>query len=312
MTGGQQNAVAARRLRKAPRSGYSLRKNMIGWAFLVPAIVMIGIFTIVPFGQAILLSFESWDGVNPHTKWVGLDNYRFIMSDRVFWASMGNVLYFGAIGFFIGNAIALAMAVAVNSIKRGRTFFRTVFYLPSVLSVVVVGLLFSMILAPGSGVLNRVLDLVGLDALTQNWLGDPSVTRPVVAAVFVWFHWGFGFLLFLAGLQDIPKELYEAASLDGAGRWAGFRYVTWPQLAPVTSIVSLLTLLAALQIFGTVQVLTGGGPGYHTMVPTLAIYNEAFVNWRYGSAAAMSVIFGGALVLLSVIQLTITGRRARS
>ena len=119
-------------------------------------------------------------------------------------------------------------------------------------------------------------------------------------------------LLFLAGLQDVPKELYEAAELDGANRWTKFRYITWPQLAPVTSIVSLLTLLAALQIFGTVQVLTNGGPGYHTMVPTLAIYNEAFVNWRYGSAAAMSVIFGGALVLLSVIQLAITGRRARA
>jgi ABC-type sugar transport system permease subunit len=110
----------------------------------------------------------------------------------------------------------------------------------------------------------------------------------------------------------VPKELYEAAELDGANRWSKFRYITWPQLAPVTSIVSLLTLLAALQIFGTVQVLTNGGPGHHTMVPTLAIYNEAFVNWRYGSAAAMSVIFGGALVLLSVIQLAITRRRSRA
>jgi len=179
------------------------------------------------------------------------------------------------------------------------------------LSVVVVGLLFSFILAPGSGILNRLLGLVGLGALQQNWLGEPAVALPVVAAVFVWFHWGFGFLLFLAGLQDVPKELYEAADLDGANRWSKFRYITWPQLAPVTSIVSLLTLLAALQIFGTVQVLTNGGPGQHTMVPTLAIYNEAFVNWRYGSAAAMSVIFGGALVLLSVIQLAITRRRSR-
>ncbi|MET7463266.1 sugar ABC transporter permease [Nonomuraea sp. NPDC005501] len=285
---------------------------MIGWLFLAPAIALVGIFTITPFAQAILLSFQSWDGVSPDTPWVGLANYDFVASDPIFWASMRNVLFFGVVGFVVGNGAALGMALAVNGITRGRTFFRTVFYLPGVLSVVVVGLLFSFILAPGSGVLNRLLGLVGLGALEQNWLGDPAVALPVVAAVFVWFHWGFGFLLFLAGLQDVPKELYEAAELDGANRWARFRYITWPQLAPVTSIVSLLTLLAALQIFGTVQVLTNGGPGHHTMVPTLAIYNEAFVNWRYGSAAAMSVIFGGALVLLSVLQLTITRRRSRA
>lgn len=297
---------------RVPRGKHAMRRNLLGWIFLAPAIGLIGVFTIVPFAQAILLSFQSWDGVSPDTPWVGLENYEFVAGDPIFWASMRNVLFFGVVGFFLGNGIALAMAVAVNSVLRGRTFFRTVFYLPGVLSVVVVGLLFSFILAPGSGVLNRLLEVVGLGALQQNWLGDSAVALPTVAAVFIWFHWGFGFLLFLAGLQDVPKELYEAAELDGANRWTKFRYITWPQLAPVTSIVSLLTLLAALQIFGTVQVLTNGGPGHHTMVPTLAIYNEAFVNWRYGSAAAMSVIFGGALVLLSVIQLAITGRRARA
>ncbi|MEV1000532.1 sugar ABC transporter permease [Nonomuraea sp. NPDC050202] len=308
----QHLAIPARRPSWAPRGRRAVRRNLIGWLFLAPAVALVGIFTITPFAQAILLSFQSWDGVSPDTPWVGLDNYDFVASDPIFWASMRNVLFFGVVGFVVGNGVALGMALAVNSVTRGRTFFRTVFYLPGVLSVVVVGLLFSFILAPGSGVLNRLLGLTGLDALQQNWLGDPAVALPAVAAVFVWFHWGFGFLLFLAGLQDVPKELYEAAELDGANRWSKFRYITWPQLAPVTSIVSLLTLLAALQIFGTVQVLTNGGPGHHTMVPTLAIYNEAFVNWRYGSAAAMSVIFGGALVLLSVIQLAITRRRSRA
>ncbi|WP_083397200.1 carbohydrate ABC transporter permease [Plantibacter sp. MMLR14_011] len=304
-------APAAVRVTRARGGGRPLRRNLTGWLFLAPAIALIGVFTITPFAQAILLSFQSWDGVSPDTPWVGLANYEFIAGDVVFWASMRNVLFFGIVGFFLGNGIALGMALAVNRITRGKTFFRTVFYLPGVLSVVVVGLLFSFILAPGNGVLNRVLESVGLGALAENWLGDPAVALPAVAAVFIWFHWGFGFLLFLAGLQDVPKELYEAAELDGAGPWTTFRSITWPHLAPVTSIVSLLTLLAALQIFGTVQVLTNGGPGYHTMVPTLAIYNEAFVNWRYGSAAAMSVVFGGALVLLSVFQLAITGWRSR-
>lgn len=221
-------SLAARRPTRAPRRRHSLRANPLGWLFLGPAIALIGVFTIVPFGQAILLSFQSWDGVSPDTPWVGLANYEFIASDPVFWASMRNVLFFGVVGFFVGNGVALAMALAVNRITRGKTFFRTVFYLPGVLSVVVVvGLLFSFILAPGSGVLNRVLEMIGLGGLQQNWLGDPSVALPAVAAVFVWFHWGFGFLLFLAGLQDVPKELYEAADLDGASPWTQFRYITW-------------------------------------------------------------------------------------
>ncbi|AZP22712.1 sugar ABC transporter permease [Streptomyces aquilus] len=292
------------------RDRRTLRRNITALAFLAPAIALIGVFTITPFVQAILLSFQSWDGISLETPWVGLDNYEFVFGDDEFWASMKNVAIFGVVGFFLGNALPLGMAIAVNRIRRLRTFFRTVFYLPGILSVVVVGVIFLFMFEPRSGVLNQMLDMVGLESLQQNWLGDPSFALPSVAAVFIWFHWGFGFLLFLAGLQDIPEELYEAAELDGARAWAKFRYVTWPQLAPVTTIVSLLTLLAALQIFGTVQVLTNGGPGSHTLVPTLLIYEEAFTNNRYGSAAAMSVLFGGALVVLSFLQLTIARRRA--
>lgn len=299
-------------LARRSHRGHAVRRHLLGWLFLAPAVAFIGVFTIVPFGQSILLSFQSWDGLSADTPFVGLDNYEFVLHYDAFWDSMRNVAVFAAAGFFIGNGVALAMATAVNRITRGRVFFRTVFYLPGVLSVVVVGLIFSSLFNPGSGVLNHALELVGLESLQQNWLGDPSVALPSVAAVFIWFHWGFGFLLFLAGLQDIPRELYEAADLDGAGGWAKFRYITWPQLAPVTAIVSLLTLLAALQIFGTVQVLTNGGPGDHTMVPTLLIYGEAFTNFRYGTAAAMSVIFGGTLVILSLIQLAISARRSRA
>lgn len=304
--------VAARRPLKAPRSKTRRRQNLLGLLFLAPAIVLIGVFTIAPFGQAILLSFQSWDGISPDTPFIGVENYLTVFQDQTFWASMGNALVFAVIGLFVGGGLALVMAILVNNTKRAKAFFRTAFYLPGIFSVVVIGLMFSWMFDPKVGILNRILDGVGLGGLEHNWLGDPATALASVAAVFVWYHWGFAFILFLAGLQDIPSELYEAASLDGARIWAKFRYVTWPHLAPVTSIVTLLTLLAALQIFGTVQVLTGGGPGYHTMVPTLLIYNEAFTNHQYGVAAAMSVLFGGALVILSMVQLTITRRRARA
>jgi multiple sugar transport system permease protein/raffinose/stachyose/melibiose transport system permease protein len=254
-----------------------------------------------------VLSFQSWDGVGA-TAFVGLSNYQRVFADNIFWASMVNVAKFGLIGFLLGNALSLALAVAVNANPIGRTFYRIVYYLPGVFSVVVIGMMFQWILQPTVGILNRALGSLGLEALKYNWLANPATALPAVAGVYVWYHWGFGFLLFLAGLQGVPRELYEAASIDGAGAWERFRYVTWPQLIPVTTIVSILTMLAALQIFGTVQVLTNGGPGYHTEVPTLRIYKEAFDFQRFGVAASMSVVFGSILICLSVVQIWVSRR----
>jgi len=285
-------------------------RTLAAYMFLLPALVLIGIFTLTPFVQGIALSFQSWDGIGTDTPFVGLRNYRRVMNDTIFWGSMRNAAIFGAVGFFIGNALSLGMAVAVNRLRRGAGFFRTAYYLPGIFSVVVVGLMFAWILHPTIGLLNRALGAVGFGALQHNWLSDPATALPSVAAVYIWYHWGLGFLLFLAGLQGVPKELYEAAELDGAGAWQRFRYITWPQLVPITTIVSILTLLGGLQIFGTVQVLTNGGPGYHTEVPTLRIYKEAFDFQRYGVAAAMSVIFGMGLVVLSLLQLWVARRSA--
>jgi ABC-type sugar transport system permease subunit len=285
-----------------------VRRAMTGYFFLVPALALIGMFTLLPFVQGIVLSFQSWDGIGRDTPWVGIRNYERVLGDSVFWASMRNAAVFGLIGFLAGNALSLAMAIAVNAGPRGSTFYRIAYYLPGVFSVVVVGMMFAWIFQPTVGIVNRTLVGLGLEGLRHNWLSEPATALPTVASVYVWYHWGFGFLLFLAGLQGVPRELYEAASIDGAGTWARFRFITWPQLAPVTTIVSVLTLLAALQIFGTVQVMTNGGPAYYTEVPTLRIYKEAFQFQRYGVAAAMSVVFGSMLVALSLVQIWV-GKR---
>src|SRR5207244_3789932 len=196
----------------------------------------------------------------------------------------------------------------VNARPPGATFYRIAYYLPGVFSVVVVGMIFAWIFQPTVGILNRTLVAAGLEGLKHNWLAEPATALPTVSAVYIYEHWGFAFLLFLAGLQGVPRELYEAASIDGAGAWQRFRYVTWPQLTPITTIVSILTLLEALQIFGTVQVMTNGGPAYYTEVPTLRIYKEAFGFQRFGNAAAMSVIFGAILMCLSLGQIYLSRR----
>lgn len=288
--------------------GRAVRRAVTGYLFLLPALALMGVFTFYPFVQGLALSFQEWDGVGA-TSWVGLSNYQRAIGDTIFWASLGNAGIFGVVGFVLGNILSLGMALAVNSMKRGSTFYRVAYYLPGVFSVVVVGMMFAWILQGSVGILNRALGGVGLEMLQRRWLTDPETALPSVALVYVWFHWGFGFLLFLAGLQGVPRELHEAASIDGAGAWERFRNVTWPQLIPVTTIVSVLTLLGALQIFGTVQVLTNGGPGYLTEVPTLRIYKEGFQFHRFGVAAAMSVVFGSILVALSLVQIWL-GRRS--
>jgi ABC-type sugar transport system permease subunit len=279
-------AVPSARLRSR-----AVRRAVTGYLFLLPALALMAVFTFYPFVQGLALSFQEWDGIGG-TTWVGLSNYQRVIGDNIFWASLGNAGIFGVVGFVLGNILSLGMALAVNSMRRGSTFYRVAYYLPGVFSVVVVGMMFAWILQGSVGILNRALGVVGLEMLQRRWLTDPETALPSVALVYVWFHWGFGFLLFLAGLQGVPRELHEAASIDGAGAWNRFRYVTWPQLIPVTTIVSILTLLGALQIFGTVQVLTNGGPGYLTEVPTLRIYKEGFQFHRFGVAAAMSVVFG--------------------
>ena len=296
-------AVPSARLRSR-----AARRAVTGYLFLLPALALMAVFTFYPFVQGLALSFQEWDGIGA-TSWVGFANYRRVMGDNIFWASLGNAGIFGVVGFVLGNILSLGMALAVNSMRRGSTFYRVAYYLPGVFSVVVVGMMFAWILQGSVGILNRALGAVGLEMLQRRWLTDPETALPSVALVYVWFHWGFGFLLFLAGLQGVPRELHEAASIDGAGAWGRFRYVTWPQLIPVTTIVSVLTLLGALQIFGTVQVLTNGGPGYLTEVPTLRIYKEGFQFHRFGVAAAMSVVFGSILVALSLIQIWL-GRRS--
>ena len=250
------------------RVGHSSRRwqssrTLEAYLFLLPAIVLIGMFTLYPFVQGVTLSFQNWDGVSPDAQFVGLRNYERVLADTIFWASLKNAATFGLIGFVLGNALSLGMAIAVNSRPVGAAFYRIAFYVPGVLSVIVIGLIFAWLLQPTVGIVNRTLVTLGLGAFKHDWLAEPATALPSVAGVYVYERWGFGFLLFLAGLQGIPRELYDAASIDGCGAWGRFRYVTWPQLMPVTTIISILTLLGALQIFGTVQVLTNGGPALY-------------------------------------------------
>jgi multiple sugar transport system permease protein/raffinose/stachyose/melibiose transport system permease protein len=177
------------------------------------------------------------------------------------------------------------------------------------LSQVVFGYLWLWILDPTIGPLNKVLSVFAGHDVYNPWLTDPTLAFWTVTAVFIWCHWGFGFLIFLSGLQDLPQDCLEAASIDGATTMQRFRKITWPLLMPITVVVSVVSMLLAMKIFATVLIMTNGGPGYATQVPTVLIYQEAFQFHRVGRSAAISMVFAVVLVLLSLIQLAL-GRRS--
>lgn len=278
------------------------------YVFLAPALLLLLVFNVVPLVQGVLVSLQQWDGVNPQPSFVGLANYARAFTDDVFRASLLNALGFGLVGLLGGGTLGLAMALAVNARPRGAHAYRAIFFLPWILSVVVVGFLWVWLLDPAVGPLNKVLYAWNLGEWAHAWLAEPETAFPTVSAIYVWAHWGIGFLLFLSGLQNVPPDVLEAAAIDGAGPLARFRYVVWPLLLPIAVVVSVLTLLLALQIFGTILVTTNGGPGFHTEVPTLRIYKESFQFFRFGVAAAMSIIFGAILIVVSLGQLWLSRR----
>jgi multiple sugar transport system permease protein/raffinose/stachyose/melibiose transport system permease protein len=271
-------------------------------------VALLVIFQIYPLIDGAWLSLHTWDGLSPARTFVGLANFRSVLSDAIFWTSMRNAFLFGCVGVVVGGSLGLALALLVNSRRHLSTTFRAIFFLPWMLSTVVFGYLWLWILDPNIGPFNRALGAITGHTISTTWLGDPKTAFWTVAAVFVWAHWGFGFLVFLSALQNIPRDLMEAAALDGAGPIARFRYIVRPLLMPIVILVSVVSLLLALQIFGTVLIMTNGGPGYSTQVPTVLIYQEAFQYFRVGRSAAMSVIFGAFMVAVSILQARI-GRR---
>src|SRR5215208_1367281 len=167
----------------------TMQRAVTGYLFMAPALILMAIFTFYPFIQGVALSFESWDGVGRDAPWVGTANYEKVFGDSIFWISLKNAIMFGLVGYFLGNAVSLGMALAVNRVRRGATIYRIVYYLPGVFSVVVVGMMFSWILQGSVGILNRGLGAVGLEMLQTRWLTDPSTAFASVSLVYVWYHY---------------------------------------------------------------------------------------------------------------------------
>ncbi len=284
-----------------------LKYKIDNYLFVLPAVLIFSIFYIYPFISVFNLSLREWDGITPYTRFVGLLNFKeIIFQNRIWWQSMGNAAYITLIALTFQNALALALALACDRDIKAGNLYRVIFYIPPILSEVVVGLVWRWIYDGNYGLLNHWLNILGFGHFARDWLSDPKTALTAVAIIHSWKGFGWGFIIFLAGLQTIPKELYEAAKVDGASSWQIFTRITIPLMVPVFILVSILTILGTMQVFVLILSMTGGGPGYHTEVPVTRILASMVGSSRFGYACAQGIIFGAILLVVSFIQIRLS------
>lgn len=286
-----------------------IRNTAGNYAFVLPALFLFFVFSLYPFLKVFQLSVTSWDGISSQTTFVGFQNFKDLFTDnKVFWDSMGNAAFVTFLALTFQNFLALVLALLCDRDIRGGNIYRVIFYLPPVLSGIVVGLIWNWIYDGNYGLLNHFLGFIGLGDVSRAWLSDPKTALIAVAVVHMWKGFGWGFVILLAGLQSIPRELYEAARVDGANSWIVFKNITVPLMIPVFILVSILTILGTMQIFDIIVATTGGGPGYHTEVPITRIIQTMIGRSEFGYACAMGVVFGLILLMISMIQIYVSRR----
>lgn len=271
------------------------RDTLPAWLLLAPFLVAFGLFFFLPALQTFWLSLTE-SSLTRTSAFVGLDNYHTLLNDPSFWDSVGNTFYFSLLTVIPLCAVGLLMAMLVDRFTRVQGWLQGAFFLPFVLPISVMTLIADWMLQPSSGVVNHIL------GGQRAWLADPTWALPAVAIGTIWWTVGFNMLLFLAGLRNIPAELYEAAALDGARGFTMFRTITWPALRPVATTALILQLIASLKVFGQTYILTSGGPFNTTRVALHYMYETAFTQSDAGYAAAVAMAFVAIVIVLSLLQ----------
>ncbi len=276
------------------------------YLFVVPSLLLFAMFSIYPFFKIFQLSLFEWDGISPDMVFIGIRQYLQVCQDPIWWTSVKNASWVTFLALSVQNTLAFGLAWIVDQDLKAKTFYRVVFYLPPVLSGIVVGLVWNWVFDGNYGVLNFALTKIGLSSLCRAWLADPDTALNSVAIVHIWKGFGWGFVILLAGLQGIPRELYEAAKVDGASEWQILFRITLPIMIPVLFVVSILTILGTMQIYDIIVAMTQGGPGYHTEVPITRIFASLVGSSRFGYSCTMGVVFGAILLAISMVQIRLS------
>jgi len=280
-----------------------LKHNKSLLFFLAPGILVYSIFFIYPTLSAFFYSFTNWDGISPDFDFVGVTNYiNLATNDSIFAKALGNNVKFMLFVVVFQTLFSLVFALFLIKNTRTNVFFRALFFFPTILSSVSVAFIWSFIYDPNLGLLKTILTGLQLDFLALNFLGDEKIAIFSIAVVQVWFHTGQMIIIFVAGLQSIPADLYEVAKIEGASRWQTFKKVTWPLVAPAATIVVAYTTIQSFKAFDLIFAMTRGGPNYSTEIIATLIYTTAFRSFKFGYASAESVIFMAVIALITFVQ----------
>jgi len=319
---------------KKRKMGRLERKNtLVAYSFLAPNFLGFAIFTLVPVVLSILMSFTEWKG-GPLTsmKWIGMENYETIFKGSKVASEMAKSGFFGGLGYFFNKVdlgislkntvlytlitvpltlvCSVALAMVLNRAVKGAVGFRAIFFFPYVASMVAICVCWNFMLMK-NGPINQILMTFG-STFNKSWTADSTMALWAIILVSVWRNMGYYMVIYLAALQGVPRELYEAATVDGANKWKQFTNVTLPQLRPTTFFASIMLIIGCFKIYDTVAIMTNGGPGRATKMLVLYIYNEAFVNYNYGVASAISMILLLIVLIVTVIQFSMEGKYANN
>jgi len=283
----------------------SAEQGRAAWLFLTPALGLISLFFFLPVAASFLLSFSDFDiyaiADLSNVRLVGLRNYARLIESPIFWIALKNTFYFVLVGGPLTMAVSLGAALLLNvRLVRFKGFFRTLYFAPFITTLVAVAIVWRYLYHRQYGLMNYALGAVGIDPV--DWLGDPHWAMPAIILLAVWKNFGYSMLIFIAGLQAIPQELYEAADLDGAGPWHRFRHVTLPMLGPTLLFVGLITMIGFFQLFAEPYVMTQGGPLQSTTSMVLLMYEEGFRWWRMGYAAAVAFVLFLVILAFMLVQ----------
>lgn len=277
-------------------------ERLVGYAFLLPDVLGLAIFVGVPIAGAFYISFHDWSGIGDRT-FAGVENYRTLFRDPFFLESLRITALYTFTFVPLLFVLSLALALLVNQGLKLTGFFRSAYFVPFMVSLVVAAIVWQFILQERAGILNAILETIGIDA--QPWLGSTRLALVSVIVVTLWQGVGYSMIIFLAGLQDIPRDYYEAATIDGANAWQRFRRITLPLLKPTSVFVLVITFISALQLFDPIFVLTDGGPANATTTTVFYIYETAFEFLQLGYASTLSVALFLIILVFTLFQLRI-------
>ncbi|MBN1297580.1 sugar ABC transporter permease [bacterium] len=282
-------------------------RQTFAYLLLLPTVIIITTFHVLPIFYSLGLSLFNWDLIS-EARFAGLRNFRLLAYDPLFWKSLWNTIYYTILSVPMTIIFSLMIAMLLNSKIKGIDAYRVIYFIPVITSINAVSIVWKLIYHPNFGLLNNILESVGIPG--QRWLLDPRWAMVSIVVMSVWKHLGYNVIIFLTGLKNIPNHLYEAATVDGAGKWSQFRNITWPLLSPVTFFILVMSIIGSFQVFAQIYMMTpGGGPMNSTMTVVFYLYKVGFGDFHFGYASAVAFELFIMIFALTLVQKLVVEKR---